>query len=226
MSHDPQQLIQSLLRSEMLRQQHDARKDDRPPCTITVSRQSGALGKTFAKALADRLGVRCYDKALVEAMAQLAGVDVKVFEALDESARALRSNWLELLFTDKPLHEQRYLQTLVDVVIGIYRNGGVIVGRGANFILDGTPALRVRIVGSIPVRAARYAAEHEIDEEAAARAIEDIDQDRARFVEKQFGKDLADPVAYDLVMNSDRLAVDTMVEMAIRGLGDRNVDTA
>ena len=61
----------------------------------------------------------------------------------------MRSNWLELLFTDKPLQEQRYLQTLVDVVIGIYRNGGVIVGRGANFILDGTPALRVRIVGLI-----------------------------------------------------------------------------
>ena len=76
------------------------------------------------------------------------------------------------------------------------------------------------------MRAARYAAEHEIDEEAAVRAIEDIDQDRARFVEKQFGKYLADPIAYDLVMNSDRLAVDTMVEMAIRGLGDRNVDMA
>ena len=61
MSHDPQQLIQSLLRSEMLRQQHDARKDDRPPCTITVSRQSGALGKAFARALAhcDRTGWNC-----------------------------------------------------------------------------------------------------------------------------------------------------------------------
>ncbi len=218
MNHDPQQLIQSLLRSEMMRQQHDAGKDEQPPCTITVSRQSGALGRTFAQMLADRLGLRYYDKALVEAMAQLAGVDVKVFEALDESARALRSNWLELLFTDKPLQEQRYLRTLVDVVIGIYRSGGVIVGRGANFILDGMPALRIRIVGSITARAARYAEEHGIDEEAAARAIESIDQDRARFVEKQFGKDLADPVAYDLVMNSDRLAVETMVDMAIDAL--------
>jgi len=218
MQSDPQLLIQSLIRAELLQEQRDNAADDRPPCTVTVSRQSGALGKEFVKTLAQRLNLPCYDKALVEAMARTAGVDLKIFSELDESVKALRSNWLELLFTDRPLHQQKYLQTLIDVVIGIYRNGGVILGRGANFILDEMPAFRLRIVGSLSLRARRYAAENNIDEQTAREKVRALDSDREAFVQQWFGRDPAEPVAYDLVMNSDHLDVETMVAMTVEGL--------
>ncbi len=217
MNRDPQRLIQSLIKAEYL---HESRPPPlhKPRCTITVSRQCGSLGESFAERLAERLDLLYFDRNLLEETARQAGVDPAVFEELDESVKALRPNWLELLFSDKPLQQKQYLQSLINVIIGISRYGGVILGRGANFVLSGTFTFRVRIVGSVPIRAGRYAAFHGVDLETAEQKVRETDADRAAFVDRLFGRDINEPAAYDLVMNSDRIGVEAMVDLAVKAL--------
>ncbi len=218
MNRDPQRLIQSLLRAETIKDQATPPNLHCPKCTITVSRQCGSMGEGFAERLAERMELLYYDREILEKTASQADVDPAIFAKLDESVRGMRSNWLEFLFTQKAIHQEKYFQCLINVVSGISRYGGVILGRGANFILNGTFVFRVRIVGSLPIRAGRYAAFHEVDLETAERKVRETDYDRDEFVRHLFNRDINEPAAYDLILNSDRLGVEAMVDLAVDAL--------
>ena len=54
---------------------------------ITIGRQLGSGGKEVAERLARELGVKVYDKALLQAAACESGIDASLFEQADESDR-------------------------------------------------------------------------------------------------------------------------------------------
>ncbi len=218
MNKDPQHLIQSLIHAEYLKDKATLAHAHRPHCTITVSRQCGSLGESLAERLAERLDLYYYDRALLEETAKQADVDPAIFAELDESVKGMRSNWLEMLFTQKPLHQEQYLQSLINVIVGISRYGGVILGRGANFVLSGTFTFRLRVVGTLPIRAGRYAAFHGVDLKVAEERVKAIDYDRDEFVRHVFNRDIDQPDAYDLIINSDRLGVEAMVDLVVEAL--------
>ncbi len=47
---------------------------------ITISREFGSGGRTIGKQLAEKLGVPCYDKELIEKLAEQTGLDKKYIE--------------------------------------------------------------------------------------------------------------------------------------------------
>ena len=51
---------------------------------ITIGRQLGSGGKEVAERLARELGVKVYDKALLQAAACESGIDASLFEKADE----------------------------------------------------------------------------------------------------------------------------------------------
>jgi len=57
-----------------------------------------------------------------------------------------------------------------------------------------------------------------VPREEAARHIQKKDRDRARFVLDHFHKDPADPLLYDLVLNSSRFSVSECAEVIILAL--------
>ena len=69
-----------------------------------------------------------------------------MLERLDERVDGLKGAWLRYLLTGESLFKDTYRRNLISVVLAIASHGGVILGRGANFILSHLPVLRVRIV--------------------------------------------------------------------------------
>lgn len=182
---------------------------------VTVSRGYGSQGRLVAQALADRLGVRCCDRDILEAVAKRAAVDIDLVAKLDETVRHSALAPWKAVFSGQTLGEQRYLDHLVKVIMNISNKGGVIVGRGAHLILGPARAFRVRIIGSPESCAARVAEREGLDATAAAERVRNIDRQRAEFVQKHFGVDSADCSVYDLVINSDRFSLEQMVDMII-----------
>lgn len=185
---------------------------------VTVSRGYGSLGKQVAQALADRLGVRCCDRDILDAVARRADLDVDLVRKLDENVRHTRSEPWQALFKGKTLSEQRYLDHLVMVIMNISKKGGVIVGRGAHLILGPDRAFRVRIVGTPAACAARIAEREQLDLEAAAERVRVVDRQRAEFHQQHFGVDGTECTTYDLVLNSDRFGVGQMVDLILRAM--------
>ena len=54
---------------------------------ITIGRENGSGGREVGRIVADMLGVKCYDREIVEATARNAGVSVEEVERSEESRR-------------------------------------------------------------------------------------------------------------------------------------------
>ncbi len=107
---------------------------------------------------------------------------------------------------------------LVRQVILEYAQAGdvIIVGRGGQAILrDMSGVLHVKVVGSEEMRTRRLMQRMGVDEKEALRQIHHSDRERTRYLKHFHGLNWHDPCLYDLVLNTDRLAVDVAVHLVI-----------
>jgi cytidylate kinase len=189
---------------------------------VTVSRNYGAQGKVLAQLLADRLGVRCCDREILQGVASRANVDVELVKTLDEHVKRIKGNWWHGFFKGQTFSREQYFHHLVKVVLSISQNGGVIVGRGSHLILGPERAFRVRITGTLPRCAERIAARENLSDAAARQRVLDVDRERSEYIRELYDVDIEGAGFYDLILNSDRFDVETMVEIvlfAMQGAG-------
>jgi cytidylate kinase len=73
----------------------------------------------------------------------------------------------------------------------------------------------VRAVAPIELRARELAVARNLSERKARREIERIDRDRAGFVRHHFHCNVADPAAYDLVVNAVSIPPERAVDIVV-----------
>jgi len=217
-----ERLIEALIGIELAQErkaaQEKADKERRASYVVTVSRGFGSNGKKVAQALADRLGVRCCDRTILQEVAARADVDVELVKKLDENIDKSSARLWKALFGDKTYSQERYLRHLVKVVLSISKKGGVIVGRGAHLILGPGRAFRVRIIGSPDACAARVAEREGIGLDAARKLVETINRERAEYLREIYGERIDECSDYDIVINSDRYDVPQMVGLILNDM--------
>jgi cytidylate kinase len=193
----------------------------RPPFSITISREPGALGSTVAGEVGRRLGWPVYDREILVRVAEAIHRPTFHLQGVDERARSWLEEALSGLLSEYAVSSGAYLKYLIGTVRGLAAGGRcVIVGRGANFILPAATTLRVRLVASPEDRARVVALRFNLPPREAAAWAERTERERAEFVRRSFGKDPADPHHYDLVLNTSRVsaadAADAVVGMLRR----------
>ncbi len=220
MKCNAERLIQALVTAQ-LKEQHaiDSKaqqvwnKNDTH--VVTISRNYGSLGKKVGQLLADTLEVRCCDRQILQEVARRANTDEELVKVLDEHISHIDDHWWNSLINKDTLSYEEYYKYLVETIFSISLRGGVIIGRGANLILGPERAFRVRIVGS-PLKCAERVAEREhISLEEAMQKAHDVDQERAEYIRKLYKTSIDDPLAYDLVLNSDRYDKIQLVELIL-----------
>jgi cytidylate kinase len=75
-------------------------------------------------------------------------------------------------------------------------------------------ALRIRVIAPSDFRAQKVAEEFDIPLKEAERRILNTESDRRAFVRKYFHKEIADPIHYDLVINTAKMRLEEAVEGA------------
>jgi cytidylate kinase len=220
MKCNAERLIEAIIAVEVMKhqQQQAAKKAaaSRPqPVVVTVSRDYGSMGKEIGQLLADTLEVRCCDRYILQEVARRAHVDEKLVSALDEHARHFADQlWQKLLHRDTMDYET-YYKYLVKTIVSIAVGGGVIIGRGANFILGSDRAFRVRITGSDEKCAERIAEREQLDLQASLERVHEVNRERAEYIQMLYQRDINDHSAYDLVLNSDRYTKAQCVELIL-----------
>ena len=92
----------------------------------------------------------------------------------------------------------------------------VIVAHAASLALaDYESVLRVLITGSRDARAGRLAQAEQVDEREAARRIDSSDKGRAAYLKRFYGVERELPIHYDLIINTDRLRVETAAGLVV-----------
>ena len=188
------------------------------PRVLTLSREMGAGDTGFGPTLAARLGLKVYDRELLEQQAVRMGVTEEELEKVDEQPAGLFQR-----FQPGSLY-QRYFDALGQLMKELAGRGDVlIVGRGGSRFLGDRPgAFHVRLTAASGVRVPRVMAHRWMREAGARKLIAATDAQRRSFYRDYFGADWFDPLEYHVTVNSGRLeatAVDLVALAAERYWG-------
>ena len=212
MSHTPH--LSAIVEEQIKLWQGLHTKQEASSPIITVSREYGTSGSAISSKLAKKMNFSLWDQNLVNAIAESSGLSAQFLRALDEHARSTIEDLIAGLLMGREATEKAYISQLYRIVRTIENKGnGVIVGRGAQFIVDATKALRVRITAPFEQRTQWIAERHKLDPRAAEKKVRSIDKDREEFNKLYFYKDAKEPTYYDLTINVSTLPMDHAVEV-------------
>jgi cytidylate kinase len=215
--------IQQLIEEQMQRWQLMRSKkviEKQGVSTITISREPGSGGSIVAKQLAEKLDFDVFHQEVLREIAKRADVSERLLATLDEKGLSVLEDCISALVYDRHLWPDEYLKHLMKVIGAIGKHGrAIIVGRGANFIVPAGNRLRLRIVAPQNLRIEKLVRTFDITEEDAKRRIIRTESDRRAFIRKYFNADIADPLNYDLVINTGELEIDKAVKAVIAALG-------
>jgi hypothetical protein len=189
---------------------------------VCLSREYGARGAEMGRMVAEQLGFRFYSQELIHDVAQEAHVRDQLVESLDERVQDRISEWVSGLIKRGVFAPSDYLRNLSKVVLTLGRHGkGVVVGRGAHFLLDPQVTLRVRVIAPLELRTARIASRDGLSQEGARAKILRIDGERIAFNKQHYGADISDPSHYDLVVNAGMLGIEGGADLTVRAFRTR-----
>jgi hypothetical protein len=218
--------IEQLVNQQVLRWIEEQRKEERgghkptreqQEPMITVSREYGARGAELGHVVADRLGFGYFAQEIVHEIAKEAKVRDQVVESVDERLQDRIAEWVGEMMEGGIFAPSDYLRNLSKVVLSLGRVGrGVLIGRGAHLILDSSRTLRVRTFAPLDVRIG-WCIEHDGLSEAEARArVLRIDAERIAFYRQHFDVDVADPLLYDVLLNTGTLPMQDCADLVVR----------
>jgi len=190
---------------------------------ITVSRQAATNGGLIGRLVAQRLGLRVYDRELVDEIARRMHADPELVTRFDEATLST----MDSILTEwrNSINASIYRRHLRQALEHIRSEGNaVVIGRGAGFVLRGPECLNVRIVAPINLRVGIFRTVFpEITEEEARQRIHIEDQEKARFTRKHFHADIDDPVQYDLLLNVGGITPELAIELIVKAAQSRAV---
>ncbi len=168
---------------------------------ITVSRQTGSLGKEITEVLAKKLELPIINRDLVMTQWFPEVASKHELHMLSESPGFfLTPCQLGISFAD-------YLEKRLRDYIA--EQPAIIFGLGAQIIFAGHPAaLHIKIMASHQVRTNRIMQTHCLEKKDAERFLGLTDRKHKRYISTIYGKDWSDPVLYHLTLNTDLLSIE------------------
>ena len=178
---------------------------------IALTQEMGSLAKDVALRLADVSGLAVMRNEVVENVAGRMQVPASLIRRLREGKAGL----VERLSTDK---EQVALFSAEEVFAQAVRGNVILRGWGATCLLRPVQhVLRVRVTRPFDQRVG-WLMEHlgTEDREAAEGEVRRSDSAHASRMNAQFGVTWGDPLLYDLVLNTDRVSIESCVEQIVQ----------
>lgn len=193
-----------------------------------IGREFGSGGKDVGEKLAERLGIKLYDKELLQHAAKESGFCEEIFENHDE--RPTNSFLYSLVmdtysmngystapFLDMPLNHKVFLAQF-DTIKKIAANEScVIVGRCADYALADNPdCISVFIHADMDKRIKLVSKRGNMTENKARDMIQKQDKQRASYYNYYTSKKWGDASCYDLTIDAGRLGIDGCVDIILK----------
>ena len=194
----------------------------------TIGREFGSGGLEVGKRLAERLGVKLYDKELLQHAAKDSGFCEEIFENHDEKPT---SSFLYSLVMDTysvngyqtascldmPLNNKVFIAQFETIKKNAGRESCGIVGRCADYALaDYTDSINIFIKANTEFRIRNISRRANLTENKARDMMNKNDKQRASYYNYYTSKKWGDSRSYDLCLDSGILGVDGCVEMILK----------
>ena len=200
---------------------------------ITINREVGSGGRTVGRKLAEKLGVKYCDKAVIEGLTQKFGLTPERIEDIKAQKKSWWNditNYYNTLVNsaDMPMDaetkldnasmfetEKRILQELAT------QSSCVVAGRTGFMVFRNWPNhLNIFIQASLEHRVQRVMRRQNVSEKEARDIIERIDASRETYIRKYEDTSRYDTRNYQLVISMDDLSEDDAVDVIMRFIGN------
>jgi len=198
---------------------------------ITIGRQIGSGGLEIAQKLSDKLGVKMYDKELLNIASRESGLRNDLFEKKDEkienglkgvlgSLLGIRGYFADggAISLSSSITEEDLFTVQSAVIKKIAsENSSIFIGRCADYILRDYPTiLSVFISAEKKFRIARLMDMRGITQAEALKIIDQLDKERAAYYNYYTFKKWGDASSYHLCIDSSKFGIDGAVEMIFK----------
>ena len=196
---------------------------------ITIGRQCGSGGKKIGQMLAEKMGVKCYDKELLARAAKESGFCEELFETHDEKPTnsflySLVMDTYSLgyntsAYMDMQINHKIFLAQFDTIKKLADEESCVIVGRCADYALADYPnTVSVFVTGNDDDKVKYLMELYSVDKAKAKDIMVKTDKKRASYYNYYSSKKWGDARSYDLCVNSSSIgangAVDTILAFA------------
>jgi len=169
---------------------------------ICISRGTYSGGQELAEKLADKLGCTCLGREELISAATEAGISVGKLEMAMVSSG---------IFSEKLARERdHYLAFSTAYLCEKAAEGSLVYhGRTGHLLLPGVPnILRVRVLADEEYRIKSVKNKLGLDRDKARRYIQDVDEDRRKWVHSMYGTSLEDAANFDIIVNLAKMNLD------------------
>ena len=193
---------------------------------ITINREAGSGGRTVGRKLAEKLGVKYCDKAIVEGLTKKFGLSIERIEEIKAQKKSWWNdinNYYNTLINSASLPmdaqvkldntslfetEKRILQELAS------ETSCVVAGRTGFMVFRHWPNhLNIFIQASMDYRVQRIMKKENVSEKEARETITKLDASRETYIKKYEDTSRYDTRNYQLVISMDELSEDDAVEV-------------
>lgn len=182
---------------------------------ITLSREYGSGGRYIGKLVAQKLGVKLYDKEFIIKVAEETGLSEQYIKENEQ-----KRNVLDILnsgyYSDLNNSDELFVKESELIKEISSKEPCVIVGRCADQILkENENVLKVFIYSDINNKIDRAVKYYNMDKNKAEKEIARIDKLRGNHYKYYTGKEWKDFSNYDICINSDKVGVEKAADLII-----------
>ena len=182
---------------------------------ITISKRTYDRSEEIAERVAQIMGYECIGREVfVSASHEFDIPEEKLYDAILGSPSLLGMS---------PTKRKRYI-AYVQAAVAEYmlKDNVVYYGPAGHLLIQGVShVLRVRIIADLEDRIALKMKMEKVSEKEARKSILHDDEQRRKWVQTVYGKDVTDPSLYDLVINIGQITVDQAVDIITRTVKSR-----
>ena len=183
---------------------------------ITISREYGSGGRYVGRLLADKMGIKFYDKDIINMVSKESGLGVNYIINSEQklvSAKFASNN------------DDRIFISYEKVIKKIAHDSCVIIGRCADYILrKNKSAVRVFLYSDMDSKVKRCVKYYGVSKDSAVHTIMKTNKERAKHYKYYTDREWNDFNNYDLVINVDSLGVEKTASVIWEFINLKNKD--
>lgn len=180
---------------------------------ITISREYGSGGRYVGRLIADKLGIKFYDKEIITKLAEKTGLSEEYIES-NEQKKELLANLNNGYYFGLNNSDELFLKEAELIKELASKESCVIIGRCADFTLkDRKNVIKVFIYSNMEDKIKRATEFYNLDTEKAQKEISRIDKLRANHYKYYTEKEWNNHSNYDICINTATLGVEKTADL-------------
>ena len=189
---------------------------------VTIGREFGSAGHEIGEELARRLGVKFYDRTIVEEMSEAMNLDEKELEKYDEKVRTPFFSRTVRGYSNSPADivfelQSKFIREKADA-----GESFVLIGRcGEEIFKESNNHVSIFVRGDKEEKIARVMGKYNLDRDEAFDKMTRHDRQRKEYHNSRCSGKWGDSRTYDLCINSSPVGVEPTINILVQYIYSR-----